>query len=78
MNAPNTLLMYINLLYNTCFVDSLQSALQNDHEMLSERYYSYTGKNPEEIFRIDLQEVFGDFCEGSVLYEMHNELDMSL
>ena len=78
MNAPNTLLMCINLLDNTCFVNSLQLALWNDHEMLSGRYYSYTGKNPEETFRIDLQEAFKGFCEGFVLYEMHNGLDMSL
>ena len=74
----NTLLMCINLLDNTCFVDSLQPALQNDHEILSGRYYSYTGKNPKETFHIDLQEIFKGFCEGFVLYEMHNGLDMSL
>ena len=70
--------MCITLLDNTCFVDSLQLALQNNHETLFERYYSYTDKNPEETFRIDLQEVFRGFCEGFVLYEMHNGLDMSL
>ena len=75
---PNTPLIYIDLLDNFSFVDSLRSASQNNFEMLSGRDYSYIDKSLEEIFRINLQEVFEGFCEGFVLYEMHNELDMSL
>ena len=75
---PNILLMYINLLDSTYFVDSLQSALQNDCEMYPERGYFYIGKSLEEIFHIDLQVVFADFYGDFVLYGMHNELDMWL
>ena len=44
--------------------------------MLSGQDYFYTKKNLEETFYIDFQEVFRGFCEGFVLCEMHNELDM--
>ena len=75
---PSTPLIYTIPLGNFCFVDSFQSALQNDYEMLSGQDYFYTNKSLKETFRIDLQEVFGDFCEDFVLCEMHNGLDMLL
>ena len=75
LNIP---LMYTDLLGNVSFGNSLQLASQSVFQMLPERDYFYTNRSLKGIFRIDLQEVFKDFCEDFVLYEMHNGLDMWL